>query len=332
MREGWERREPSLEIDAASAEALLHAVLPGARVTALETCRGGLSNSNIRVRLAGPPGDLLLRFYQREPGEARKEAALAALLEGRVPVARFLHLAETNPVTAGPYAILEWCDGELLSSVVTALPDAELEVLGRALGGTLAAIHAVRFAHHGFFALDLALPEPIDLGREGQLGFLRTCLLEEPGRSRVGAALAEAVVELVETEGRCLDDWLEPPCLAHADFNPSNILVRRDDAGAWQVTAVLDWEFALAGTPGFDFGNILRPPLGARAGFETELAEGYRAAGGRLPEDWRRIARLTDLTAWADFVARPGSGSALIADARQVMEATLAEEGRRLPA
>ena len=44
-------------------------------------------------------------------------------------------------------------------------------------------------------------------------------------------------------------------CLVHGDFNVKNLLL---DPGNWQVTALLDWEFAHAGTPFTDLGNLLR--------------------------------------------------------------------------
>ncbi len=87
------------------------------------------------------------------------------------------------------------------------------------------------------------------------------------------------------------------------------------------VAAVLDWEFALSATPAFDFANLLRPPLGMRAGFAAALARGYRRAGGVLPADWQRIAQVADLFAWADLLGRRPFDAALAADARRVIGA-----------
>jgi hypothetical protein len=55
------------------------------------------------------------------------------------------------------------------------------------------------------------------------------------------------------------------------------------------IAAVVDWEFAFSsGSPFIDLGNLLRPPLGDLPGFEEAVADGYRAAGRVLPDDWRR--------------------------------------------
>lgn len=112
------------------------------------------------------------------------------------------------------------------------------------------------------------------------------------------------------------------PCLVHGDFGGSNLLVRQE-AGHWAVAAVLDWEFAFAGVPFVDFGNLLRPPLGDRPGFAAAVAAGYRLAGGDLPEDWRHRSRVIDLFAWLQFLARPDASDALITDACQMVAATI---------
>src|SRR4029453_13655502 len=56
--------------------------------------------------------------------------------------------------------------------------------------------------------------------------------------------------------------------LVHADFNPKNLLV---DPATGGVTGVLDWEYAYAGAPLADLGNLLR--------FETDPVFAAAAAG-----------------------------------------------------
>lgn len=89
---------------------------------------------------------------------------------------------------------------------------------------------------------------------------------------------------------------------------------------------MLDWEFAFAGSPAFDLGNLLRPPLGALPGFAEAVAEGYAGAGGRLPEDRRRVSRIADLRAWADLLSRPEASPAPIEDARRVVAETVRDD------
>lgn len=327
MKRHWPRQQPLLTLDGAQAARLLRPLDREAAVVELTPLDSGLINTNLRLRLVGQEAPLLLRLYQRGAAEARKEAAIARLLDGRVPVARVLHVADDNAVTGHAYAVFKWIEGESFDLVLPALDDAALARLGDAIGRALAAIHGVRFEHYGFFADDLSRAAAIDVDGKGVFAFLQHCLSEGPARARLGQALSDRLIAFMGRESAAIDAWLPPPCLVHGDFNPANLLVRRDDrSGDWALAAVLDWEFALAATPPFDFGNLLRPPLGRQRGFVQALASGYRAAGGRLPESWQRIARLVDLTAWSEMLSRPSCAEAVIADAQSIIRATIAAE------
>jgi aminoglycoside phosphotransferase (APT) family kinase protein len=269
---------------------------------------------------------VLLRLYQGDPAHAAKEVAITARIAGTVPVANSLYFSATNPMTGHPYAILQWIDGQTFETVRSAHDRSTAASLGRSIGHSLAAIHSFTFDKRGFFAADLSVPDAIDLGRSGLLVYLSRCLVDGPGGARLGADLTTAVLAFAQREGEMLDAWLGAPCLVHGDFNGANILVRPNTAGDPEVAAVLDWEFAFSGSPAFDFGNLLRPPLGHDPDFAATVADGYRKAGGSLPTDWQHIARIADLFAWADIVSRPNVGPEVIADARHVVADIIAEE------
>lgn len=322
MRDGWTRSTPILEVDAAAAERLIARAFPAARVTSVELVAGGLANTNLMTTVAGRDSPLLLRLYQRAPEEARKEWALHRLLAGRAPVPAILHAAESNPVTGGPYAIVEWVEGHHLGRIAPALAAEARRALAHDIGRVLASIHAVTFPAAGFFAPDLTIAQPIDAGAGGLAGYLRLCLVDGRGGQRLGAELTEAALAFATRNGHRLEAWTAPPRLTHADFNGSNVLVHETPVG-WRVAAVLDWEFAFAGAPFFDLGNLLRPPLGDLDGFAEAIAGGYREAGATMPADWRELARIADLTAWADFLNRADATPQVIADARRMIERTV---------
>jgi aminoglycoside phosphotransferase (APT) family kinase protein len=325
VRANWRRTGGAGDLDRAGVARLVQAGLPAARVTGHHKALGGQSNTNIVVELAGPPARVVLRLYQRDPRQPRKEKALDELLAKRgAPSARILHVADDNPVNGLPYAIFEWIDGHRLETVMLDMRRDHFAELAGPIGVALAAIHGIAFAHTGFFGDDLGVAEAVDLGGAGLVAHLRRRLHAGPGGARLGQKLTAQLLHFAEQEGSQLEDWLGRPCLTHADFNPSNILVRRTNSGAWTVAAVIDWEFAFAGSPAFDFGNLLRPPLGDAPGFADAVAKSYAAAGGRLPADWLRIARIADLYAWADFLARPDPSHAVVAEARRRIEAVIA--------
>jgi aminoglycoside phosphotransferase (APT) family kinase protein len=329
-REGWRRKTDWLELQPTEIAALLRPVIGDRPIVSVQRVTGGLVNTNLKVALSNPPHTLLLRLFQRERLKARIEVALDRLLDDRVPRARFLHFDETNPVTGHPYAALQWIDGVQLGAVAGTAHAAALAELGARVGAVMAEIHSFRFDRCGFFTADLSVPAAIDLDRAALLAFMRECLRDGPGGKRLGAELTARLFAFVERGGDRLNAWLGVPSLTHADFNPSNILVCQD-ADAWRVAAVLDWEFALSATPAMDFGNLLRPPLGSQAGFVEALAHGYKAAGGFLPDDWLRIARVADLFAWADLLGRRSEDPALTADARRIFAATIEADRSRSP-
>jgi aminoglycoside phosphotransferase (APT) family kinase protein len=96
-------------------------------------------------------------------------------------------------------------------------------------------------------------------------------------------------------------DRVERTCLVHGDLNPKNLLV---DPVTLEVTGLLDWEFAYAGLPGTDLGNLLR--------FERDPVLTESVLGTvreRVPDagpDLLDRARAADLYALVDLAARRG--------------------------
>jgi aminoglycoside phosphotransferase (APT) family kinase protein len=324
VRENWDSAPPALHFERVQLTSLIQPAFPGATVVDSAPTQGGLANANYRLVLAGRKAPLLIRFFVREPQAAGREVALVDMLAaGRARVLPYIHVAADNPFTGHPYAVREWAEGERLDVVARDMTDAAIADVGRSVGAALARIHAVTFDRTGFLDASLQVAQPAAMGRDGLLQFLKQCLVEGRGAQRIDAGFVESLLAFVARAGTILDDWAGDACLVHSDFGGSNILVRRA-AGCWEVASILDWEFAFSGTPFFDFGNLLRPPLGERPGFEAAVVAGYRAAGGRLPDNWRPMSLLLDLYSWAEFLNRPQATPALIADAKAMMERTIA--------
>ncbi|MBL6852189.1 MAG: phosphotransferase [Alphaproteobacteria bacterium] len=311
-RERWTRQTAFLEVSENEAAALL-LPLGSASIASLETLLGGHSNTNIRVR-RHRADDVVLRLYQRDPAQARKEAAIAALIAGRVPAPRYLHVGERE--NGQTYAVVEWVDGAPLQPRVRGTSDEELARAGHDIGRGLAGIHSFTFDKAGFLGPDLVItPFP---GGASNAGFLEQCFAGIGGE-RLGRDLAQEVIAYARANEPRAAVWNDPPRLTHFDFGSSNILVRDD----FSLAGIVDWEFAAAASPAPDFGNLLRPPLGHSTAFIEALEEGYRDADGFLPDDWRGLTRLADMGAWAEFLSRPQISNALIEDARQILRLTV---------
>ncbi|MGB2729144.1 MAG: aminoglycoside phosphotransferase family protein [Methylovirgula sp.] len=322
MKEHWPRHTPVVSLDAADVGRLLLPLLPGYTVASVDPVSGGLINTNLKVRLSGRPGALLLRVYQRGIAPAEKEMAVCRLLAGRVPVPRFLWFCAEGPLIGHPYAVLDWIEGFELQATSAALAADRLAALGRAIGRMLAVVHSFTFDKFGFLDAALNVTEPINLDKKGLIAYLDQTFIKGPGGARLGAELSSALMHFAAREGDMLDEWLQQPCLVHGDFNGSNILL--PPGGDRTIAAIIDWEYALSATPAFDFGNLLRPPLDANPEFAAALAEGYCEAGGTLPAQWERIAQLADMYAFADILSRPATNAVVVADAKAVITKLIA--------
>jgi aminoglycoside phosphotransferase (APT) family kinase protein len=87
--------------------------------------------------------------------------------------------------------------------------------------------------------------------------------------------------------------------LVHSDLNPKNLLV---DPDTLQVTALLDWEFAHAGSPLTDVGNLLR--FERQPAFRTGVLAGYRSRVPDAPDDLEQAAEAADLWALLELSGR----------------------------
>ncbi len=322
LRATWDRGVPTLKVDEAGLAELIASLFPGRGLDEATVLSGGLANTNMRLALDGPPGDVVLRLYQRDPRQMAKEAAIAARLDGKVPVARFLHVEPDAARLGAPFAVMSWIDGITLDTVLADLDDNDLARLGADLGRLLATIHGVTFETSGFFDGGLSVVQPIDVGGAGLVAFCRADLQDETVLARLGAPRAAGLQAFVDDHAGLLDAWTGPPCLTHSDFNGSNILVKPGRLPI-EIAAVLDWEFALAGSPFFDLGNITRPPLGDNNTFTAGLERGYRKVDDQLPDNWRDLARLADLTAWVDFATRPELSDSVLKDVLNMIDRTI---------
>jgi len=134
---------------------------------------------------------------------------------------------------------------------------------------------------------------------------------------RLGQLQVEALT-LLEEERRT--------CLVHSDLNPKNLLF---DPDTLAVTGVLDWEFAHAGHPFTDLGNLLR--------FDREPAyvDGMLAAYGELRGTPREraleLARAADLYALVELAARAGQNPVATRAAAHLDAITMTQDVHALP-
>lgn len=232
---------------------------------------GGKSNSNYRLLLSDG-SDCVLRLLSARNGS--REAHLIEMAGELVPVPKVLS-ADSD------WIALEFIPGRPLQCNPHELLQA---------GEVIARLQTRRFDRAGWIEADGSVTA-FDFP-EGD--FTATMLGRDDVRAWLGEELADATARMIE-QTLHLRDGLSDPRLVHGDFNPPNIVVRDG-----RIAAVLDWEFAHAGTRWMDVGNLLRH---APRELWEHVRQGLEQGGATLPEDWQARAELVDLSSALEFLA-----------------------------
>jgi hypothetical protein len=167
------------------------------------------------------------------------------------------------------------------------------------VGETLAAVGRTVFPSPGWLGPRLALGPPLPAGdhaiprlvdmRLESINLQRRMPPELRARVRHRMCSRSAQLASLGTETR----------LVHGDFNRRNVIVRRSQ-GRRSVAAILDWEFAIAGSPLTDVANFLRyeremrPLAVPHFSAATWMREAdCRTTGAvlRVPSNWPPCAR-----------------------------------------
>ncbi len=310
---GWQRGFPFLNLDVAQISELIAPYPGNARVLSATGLRGGARNSNYLVRLSSAAEPVVLRIFSAEEPSACcvREAALARLLEPRVPVPKVLYSEpEANP----PWNIVTFVDGERMDEVLRDASPDRVETLSRSAGAVLAAVHAHTFAAPGWLngpELSIGPPPWPDVSWFDMLmpwfngGAAGMCL--DPD-------LRARVIGVIERNAERMSASRSGSRLIHADYKGWNLLVRDSS-----IAAALDWEFAHAGNPMVDLGIYLRASDTYPPGYVSGFADGYTEGGGELPSDWFALARLQDLTNLGFFLQFRGQDTALVRDVTRLI-------------
>jgi aminoglycoside phosphotransferase (APT) family kinase protein len=236
------------------------------------------------------------------------------LVRGLVPVPDVLEVRREEADSGQPgLLVTSWVPGVPGDRVVDGLDDADLARFGAAMGATAAALAGMPMLRPGpFVDADLrlgtfpadGLPEWVEERLDGW----------RPGERAALVPVAEAAQDLLDTVGRA--------CLVHSDLNPKNVLV---DPGTLELTAVLDWEFAHAGHPWTDVGNLVR--FERHPAYVDAVLRAWTAARGGSVADLLEGARAADLWALVDLASRAGANP--VADRADALLRTIAAKGDR---
>ncbi len=319
LEEKFDRYCDYLKLDLNHLQEKIALLYGSARILESSILSGGFANTNYKLVVEGQPAPVVLRLPQKNIRTFPTEIAVLKRVESFIPVPSVL-FADTS--SEQPYAIVSWIEGIRLSEVLGIISQNEAESIGYQLGQILQKIHAVDLGRSGFFDHNFQfLREFESLGSES-LAYLRMFLVNTKVRERVDIRVLDQIDFLLkqyEYELKSLS-----PCnrLIHSDFNPKNILVRKLDS-SWQVTGILDWEFAFSGTPFNDLGNFLRFEEELPVGLAEAFLNGYISERSPLSRNWHQLSKLLDLISMFQFLSAELEYQKTFNTARTVIEKTL---------
>jgi aminoglycoside phosphotransferase (APT) family kinase protein len=305
---------------------IVKSALPGHRVLSHEPLLDGLRNANFKLHLDSEPAAVVLRIYEHDPSLCRKEIDLMRLVAGSVPVPEIIYAEPLGRKDLPPFRLTRWVEGVTFLELKRAGDPAAIAQAADAAGAALAAIGQVRFPEPGWLLPGPAVGQPLLEGADVIPRFVDLCLASPHLRRRMPAELRDRTHALIWSAAPLYTRLAAETRLVHGDFSKRNLLMRRD-AERWIVAAVLDWEFAVSGSPLADLATFLRYERPERPLVEPYFSTGYQRAAGALPPDWPRLARLLDLAAICEGLTHSGLPPAAGPELVDLVRATIENRG-----
>jgi len=257
---------------------------------------GGMRNANFKLQLDSVSEPIILRIYEHDASLCQKEIDLIRLIGSSVPAPQVIHAEPLGWEDVPPFTLSRYIEGISYRELSRSNDRDGIAQASYSAGEILARIGRIEFPKPGWLAPGLSVTTTLLEGTEPVPRFVDLCLASPKLQRRMQEDLRRRTSALVWSWSPQLSSLDSESCLVHGDFGKQNLLVRHVQK-RWIVAAVLDWEFAISGSPLADVGHFLRYERVARPRAEPHFSKGFAQAGGQLPQNWRQLARLLDLAA-----------------------------------
>ncbi|MBD0369999.1 MAG: aminoglycoside phosphotransferase family protein [Pyrinomonadaceae bacterium] len=316
------RCHPLIELDRARIREMLLPVLNGAEQWEVAPVEGGLANTIYRIRIEGERRAYALRVYAAGQAAFERERRLLYALNTKLPVPELLFADASGLRCAYPYLVYRWIEGVTLNDCRRQMPPEALPELAKPLGVLLAKLARVPLEEILDEEVRASLPA---LKVESMLAINDERLRCGLARGRMGSALADELRRQLEARVALLTALDSFAHLVHGDFGGRNILVAPQRDGDWRISGLIDWEAASTGSTLWDVGSLFRYGRRYSENFCKDFENGYAEAGGALPWDWRRTARLLDSMRLVEILDGERELPVVFAECLELIEAVISE-------
>jgi aminoglycoside phosphotransferase (APT) family kinase protein len=261
--------------------------------TSLTPLEGGWSGETFVAEAGGERS--VVRIFanpRHHPEAAEIQEALLRLVRGLVPVPAVKEVRRADPDAGTPgLLVTELLPGVRADLVLPTLDDRGRARLGERLGRIAATLAGMPFLTSGTFVDGGLRIDPFRLDLEDWVA---------QHEERLGWTDDEldGLREVARTAQDRLDETTRVS-LVHSDLNPKNVLV---DPDTLELVGVLDWEFAHAGHPYADLGNLIR--FDRDPAYVEGVLRGWTGLRGGDPESAVEAARSADLFALVELAGR----------------------------
>jgi aminoglycoside phosphotransferase (APT) family kinase protein len=265
----------------------------------LQPLPGGWSGETFLADVAGERSVVRLYTRPNHRGEQPQEvdAALLRLVRGLIPVPEVLEVRRADPRADLPgLLVTSFLPGTRGDVLLPTLDETGLATVGGRLGDLLADLGGMPMLRSGPF-----VDGDLRIGTFGPDGDDLPAWVDARHGTFTGWTAEEVKgIQEVAEQAQMLLDTVDRRCLVHGDFNPKNLLI---DSETLAVTGLLDWEFAHAGHPYTDLGNLLR--FDRAPGYVDAVLTAYCRRRGGEAQPTLDLARAADLWALVDLAAQP---------------------------
>ena len=315
LKADWEKANDVTSIDDNIVKMMVSKALPKQSLSSYQIISGGCANLNIKLNFCGDITPLILRIYLRDKEAAFREQKLAELVHQNIPVAQIIYIGNLDRYK---YAIMQFIDGITLRDLLISGRDEDIDNILFETGTILAKMQKFTFDRQGEFDKNLNIT-PFPQGYDYIL-FARQCMENQWIISTFSDKDRIRILKNIINNADYFPDKTDNT-LTHGDYDPANILVHKV-SGKWQISAILDWEFAHSGSLLQDIANMLRYSHQLPDFFERQFLHGLSESGIMLPEHWRKATYLLNLLALLDCLQRydPLSRPKRLLDIKKLIE------------